>query len=112
MAAACPNGAAFFATRTTTMTDRTLRAIDLTRRGLFRDVALIAGAGALLGGGLAATSAAADTKFSQKMAHYQGTPKGAARCSNCSQFQPASACKVVAGVIAPAGWCTLYALKS
>lgn len=92
------------------MTDRNLRAIDLTRRGLFRDAALAAGAGALLG--LAATPAAADTKFSQKMAHYQGTPKGAARCSNCSQFQPASACKVVAGVVAPAGWCTLYALKS
>lgn len=91
------------------MTDRNLRAIDLTRRGLFRDAAFLAGAGALLG---MATPAAADTKFSQKMAHYQSTPKGAARCSNCSLFQPASACKVVAGVVSPAGWCTLYALKS
>lgn len=94
------------------MTDRTLRAIDLTRRGLFRDAALMAGAGVLLGGGLAATPAAAATKLSQKIARYQSMPKGAARCSNCSQFQPEAACKVVSGVVAPAGWCTLYVLKS
>jgi hypothetical protein len=82
--------------------------LDLSRRGLLRRAGLIVGAGALVGAGLAATSAAADSKFSQAMAKYQPTPKGAAHCSNCSQFVPDTACKVVAGTVTAYGWCALW----
>jgi hypothetical protein len=86
--------------------------VNISRRGLLKRAALIGGAGALLATGLAASSAAADSKFAQKMAQYQPTPKGAARCDNCSQFQGPSSCKVVAGAISPSGWCQLYAVKT
>ena len=85
--------------------------LDISRRGLLRHAALVAGAGALIGAGLAATPAAAQAKFSQAMAKYQPTPKGAAHCSNCSQFQPDTACKVVAGPVTAYGWCALWVAK-
>jgi hypothetical protein len=85
----------------------TSHSLDLSRRGLLRRAALAAGAGALIG--LAATPAAAQAKFSQAMAKYQPTPKGPAHCSNCSQFVPDTACKVVAGPVTAYGWCALYA---
>jgi High potential iron-sulfur protein len=40
--------------------------------------------------------------------NYQDTPKGDRRCSNCSLFVPPNACKSVAGVINPNGWCMLW----
>jgi len=86
--------------------------LDVSRRRFLRVASLTAGAGVLLGAGLAATSAAADSKFSQKMAKYQPTPKGASRCATCTQFEGPSACKVVAGPISASGWCFLYAQKS
>jgi hypothetical protein len=89
-----------------------LRLTDPSRRTLLRGAALVGGAGALLGAGLVASSASAQGKFSQQMAKYQSTPKGAARCDNCSQFVPASTCKVVEGPVNVAGWCALYAAKS
>ena len=81
--------------------------LDLSRRGFLRNAALIAGAGVAIGG-LVATPATAGAKFSQKMAQYQPTPKGAQTCANCVQFQPAAACKVVDGTVAASGWCMLY----
>ena len=42
---------------------------------------------------------------------YQMTPKGSARCNVCDQFQSPNACKTVAGVINPTGWCNLYSPK-
>ncbi len=53
----------------------------------------------------------------QKTAQYQPKPKGAAQCSKCNYFLPGKdaaspgACKQVAGVIAPTGWCIFYAVK-
>ena len=71
-----------------------------------------AGGGAMLGMSLIGSPAAAATKIPQKTAHYQPTPKGEARCDNCSLWQPPSSCKIVAGTISPAGWCVLYKKKS
>jgi hypothetical protein len=79
--------------------------LNFSRRGLLLGATLV-------GAGLASSPAVADTKFSQQMAKYQKTPKGAARCDNCSQFQPPSACKVVTGPVAASGWCQLYATKT
>jgi anaerobic selenocysteine-containing dehydrogenase len=92
--------------------DKLTHILGVSRRRFLRGASLAAGAGALLGAGLAATSAAADSKFSQTMAKYQPTPKGASRCDNCSQFKGPSSCNVVAGAVSPAGWCQLYAVKS
>jgi hypothetical protein len=89
-----------------------VRAVDISRRRLLRGAALAAaGSGALLGVGLTASKVAAQTKVSQTLANYQRTPKGAAQCDSCTQWQAPSSCKVVEGAISPAGWCTLYALS-
>jgi hypothetical protein len=85
----------------------TVHSLDLSRRGFLRHAALAAGVGAVLGAAAAAPAAAA-VKFSQKMAQYRPTPRGAQTCANCVQFQPADACKVVEGAVAPNGWCALY----
>ena len=47
-------------------------------------------------------------KMGQKSVSYQETPKGSSKCSNCSLFEPPHACKSVAGVINPDGWCSIY----
>ncbi len=54
---------------------------------------------------------AGQTKLDQRSAAYQPTPKGRARCDNCTQWQTPDACKLVEGKINPAGWCVLYARK-
>jgi hypothetical protein len=86
--------------------------LDISRRWLLRSATLAAAAGAFVAVAATGSAALADSKFSQTMAKYQKTPKGAARCDNCSQFQVPSSCKVVASPIAAAGWCQLYAAKS
>lgn len=94
------------------MTDTILRPLDISRRDFARRVGVAMGVGALVGVGLAATPAAAGSKFSQAMAKYQPTPKAPGQtCSTCTQFQPAAACKVVQGEISANGWCLLYAKK-
>ena len=53
-------------------------------------------------------------------AAYQTTPKGAAKCWNCSLFIAAKTnpsksnggCKIVKGAISPNGWCKFYAKKA
>ncbi|HXQ13069.1 MAG TPA: high-potential iron-sulfur protein [Caulobacteraceae bacterium] len=93
------------------MFESKLHTLDLSRRGFIRSVGLAAGVG-LIGASLAATPAAASSKFSQAMAKYQPTPKAPGQtCSTCTQFQPAAACKVVEGEISANGWCFLYAKK-
>lgn len=79
----------------------------LSRRNLLRGAAFVAGGGALA----AASGARAQSKVSQKLAQYQATPKGTARCDGCSQWAPPSSCKIVDGKISPAGWCVLFAAK-
>ncbi|HVN00956.1 MAG TPA: high-potential iron-sulfur protein [Caulobacteraceae bacterium] len=88
------------------MSDGPFHSLRISRRGFLGAAALTSGA-ALLG----ATPAAAGSKFSQTMAKYQPTPKGAQRCDGCTQFQGPDACKVVEGKIAASGWCLLYAKK-
>ena len=88
-----------------TVIDRGAR-IGLSRRGLFGVAALAAGAATAI-----ALPAQAQNKLSQKVASYQPTPRGKAQCDGCLQWQAPAACKVVAGTIAPAGWCSLYAPK-
>jgi hypothetical protein len=88
------------------MTDRTTPPAALSRRSVLH--LAIAGGGVLLAGTVATPAAA---KIAQKSAHYQGMPKGKARCDNCRQWQAPAACKVVDGAISPAGWCMLYAPK-
>jgi hypothetical protein len=92
--------------------DNDLHRLDVSRRRLLRSATLVAAAGAFVAVAAAGSTASADTKFSQAMAKYRPTPKGAARCDNCSQFQTPSSCRVVASPIAAAGWCQLYAARS
>jgi High potential iron-sulfur protein len=94
------------------MTDSKLHTLDISRRGFIRGVGLVAGVGALVGGGLSATSAVAGSKFSQAMAKYQPTPRGADRCANCSLYESAGTCRVVEGKVEPNGWCSLYVRKA
>jgi len=86
----------------------TFHTLDLSRRRLLRNATIAIGAGALAAMTLIAPPAIAGAKFSQKMAQYQPTPKGAQNCGNCVQFEPTTACKVVDGQVAAAGWCMLY----
>jgi hypothetical protein len=94
------------------MTDSKLHALDISRRKFMRRVGFVAGVGVLISSGMAATPAAAGSKFSQATAKYQPTPKGADRCANCSLYESAGNCKVVEGKVAPDGWCTLYVRKA
>ena len=54
----------------------------------------------------------------QANAKYQTKPKGPSHCAICSYFLPGAkpdangACKQVAGVISPNGWCQFYAKKA
>ena len=82
----------------------------LSRRRLIFNLGVLGGAVGLAG--VACAAKAAPAKLDQRSAAYQPTPKGKARCDNCVQWQAPNACKVVAGVIAPAGWCVLYAPQS
>ena len=84
---------------------------SLSRRSLLRKLALSAGGAAVLGTVSKSREAAAQGKMTQQLVAYQATPHGAERCDNCIQFEPPSACKVVEGTIAAAGWCKLYVKK-
>ena len=70
----------------------------------------VAGSVGLIGGAtLLQRTAAAQTKSSQAEAKYQATPKGEAKCANCTYFEAGSkSCKVVDGTVAAEGWCELY----
>ena len=79
---------------------------------------LAIGAAMLAAAPLLAPGTAAAGVVTQKNAKYQPLPKGAAQCSQCKYFLPGpkanapGACKQVAGVIAPNGWCQFYAKKA
>ena len=88
------------------------QALNLSRRRLISGAGLIAAGGTLLGAGLGAEPAAAQSKVAQKLVSYQDAPKGAARCDKCTQWQPPASCKVVQGAIKPTGWCSLFAPKT
>ena len=78
-----------------------------SRRELLRT-----GAAVLTGGMMVAASARAqDAKIAQELVQYQDKPKDGQACSGCSQWQPPNACVIVAGKIAPEGWCVAWAPK-
>jgi len=81
-----------------------------TRRAVVLKIGLMGCAAGVLGV-VAPGLAVAAANVSQKGASYQPTPKGKQRCDGCNQWQPPAGCKTVEGVIAPAGWCLLYAPK-
>lgn len=84
------------------------RSTGLSRRTtLLRSAACAAGAIVSL---LPVRQAAA--KMAQASVGYQTTPKGDQQCSNCSLFQPPSACTLVDGTIAPSGWCKFWVKKA
>ena len=83
----------------------------LSRR---RVLSVAAGAAGVVSGVAAIVSAptpAKAAKASQKSVKYQDTPKGDARCDNCSLFEAPNSCKTVEGTISPEGWCMVYAKK-
>jgi hypothetical protein len=89
--------------------DENVHTLNISRRGLLRGAALVAGGGAALAVG--ASASATQMKVGQSAAHYQTTPKGNARCNNCSQWLPPTDCKVVLSPVSPTGWCSLYVPK-
>lgn len=76
----------------------------LSRRALLGAAGLIAGSAAA-----APVICRADAKVSQREASYQTSPRGEARCAVCTQFQPPTSCKLVAGAISATGWCAFFA---
>jgi hypothetical protein len=53
----------------------------------------------------------AGTKISQSAVHYQNMPKNGQDCDDCQHFVAPNGCKLVAGTIAPNGWCPLWVRK-
>ena len=81
---------------------------SLTRRGVLRTLASVAGAGAMLELGITQAQAA---KMAQKAVAYQDTPNGDKRCDGCNLFQAPNACKTVDGEISPSGYCKIWVKK-
>jgi hypothetical protein len=67
----------------------------------------------------AAPQAKADGQLAKAAVGYQDVPKNGQVCAQCVYFAfapatssaPASHCKLVAGLISPAGWCEVWAPK-
>jgi hypothetical protein len=81
-------------------------AIKISRRIFLKRGAVILGVGIAISGAARAVTSA---KVSQTQAGYKNSPNGGARCDKCVQFQPPSACKIVAGAVSPAGSCNFFA---
>ena len=84
-----------------------------TRRQILGGAAVAAGIAGAASVGLSPRDAvAAPIKLHPGDIGYQSSPKGNARCELCANWQAPNACKLVAGVISPTGWCSLYVRKS
>ena len=94
------------------MAKSTSRQGQLSRRSLLKSTPLVAGAVASLGVAGTMNKANAQTKLTHAVAKYQDTPHGNQQCSNCANFEPPSACKIVQDPISPNGWCQFYGPKS
>jgi hypothetical protein len=79
------------------------------RRSLLKSVPTIAGA--IISATAIPNSVFAQTKVSHETSKYQDQPKNGQQCSNCVQFEPLSACKIVESPMSPNGWCQLYGAK-
>jgi hypothetical protein len=47
-------------------------------------------------------------KVAKSAAGYQDMPRGNQSCGACTNFLPPADCKIVAGPVAPGGWCRLF----
>lgn len=81
-----------------------------TRRQALRTGMMALGATAAIAT-RATTAHAQDQKIAQELVQYQATPKDGLKCNACSQWVEPNACKIVAGKIAPTGYCVAYAPK-
>lgn len=54
---------------------------------------------------------AQDEKIAQELVQYQNQPKDGQQCNKCAQWVAPNACKIVAGVIQPQGYCVAFAPK-
>ncbi len=87
-----------------------------TRRAALSLTGAMAGAAALA---VAAKPAKAEANLSKAAVGYQDVPSNGKVCAQCVYFEfapatssaPASHCKLVAGLISPAGWCEVWAPK-
>lgn len=77
-----------------------------SRRGILRTGLGVLALGAAA---TAARQAASQEKLAQNIVQYQATPKDGNRCDKCTNWVAPNACKIVSGVIAPAGWCVAFA---
>jgi hypothetical protein len=82
----------------------------ISRRTLLKSVVVIAGA-ACAGVG-AHQDALAQGKVAKAAMKYQDHPNGEEKCSNCMQFVPPDACKIVEGKISPNGYCIAWTKKT
>jgi len=90
----------------------------LTRRNALKSMASLAGAAAAPAWLVSRSALADDSQYGstpKSAVQYQDHPKGDHQCSNCMHFIPGASagamghCKVVAGSIAPKGWCLAWA---
>jgi hypothetical protein len=83
---------------------------SVSRRTLLKSAVVLAGA-ACAGVGVQ-KQALAQAKVAKAAMKYQDHPNGAEKCSNCMQFVPPDACKIVEGKISPDGYCIAWAKKA
>ena len=90
----------------------------LTRRSALKNMASMAGAAAAPAWLVSRSAFAENNKYGstpKSAVQYQDHPKGNHQCSNCMHFIPGPSadamghCKIVAGKIAPKGWCLAWA---
>jgi hypothetical protein len=78
--------------------------MSVTRRAFFQtSLAIVGGVGLA---GLASRQASA--KIAPNLIGYQTDPEGGHDCAGCKLFEPPNACRSVAGVISPDGWCRMW----
>ena len=79
---------------------------------------VVVGAAAMAALPLVLPTQASAGVVTQANAKYQNQPKNGAHCAQCNYYLPGpkpdapGACKQVAGVISPNGWCQFYAKKA
>jgi hypothetical protein len=82
----------------------------VSRRTLLKSVIVLAGAACA--GVAAHKDALAQGKVAKAAMKYQDHPNGEQKCSNCVQFVPPDACKIVEGKISPNGYCIAWTKKT
>jgi hypothetical protein len=83
---------------------------DHTRRRVLRAGFAVAGSAATAAA-VPWAGAVAQDKIAPAQLQYQATPKDGQRCDKCVNWEAPNACKLVAGTIAPSGWCIAFAPK-